>query len=77
MADPEDEQNMREKGLNPGSADKFTWKEGDVRIYESEEAYRAAMLDEEIARTDMLLREAGVDPDNPEAALGDLDEDDE
>lgn len=63
--------------LNPEHAGKFTWTEGDLEVYETEADYRAAMLDAEIARTDKLLKEAGVDPDNPEASLGNLDEDDE
>lgn len=65
---------LKEAGLNPESEDKFAWKEGDVQVYDTEEEYRAAMLDQEIERTDTLLRAAGVDPDDPEATLGDLDE---
>lgn len=68
---------LRKQGLNPESAGKFTWGPGDVTIYESEAEYRAAMLEEEIARTDALLKEVGVDPDNPEATLGNLDDEDE
>lgn len=72
--EPTEEERLREAGLNPGSRDKFTWGEGDVTVYNNEEEWRAAQLQNEIARTDKLLREAGVDPDDPEATLGDLDE---
>lgn len=70
--------NEDEDEFNPGSAGKFAWGEDDkLEVYASEEEYQQAKLAQEIARTDQLLREAGVDPDNPEAVLGNLDEDEE
>ena len=58
------------------SPGKFEWGEDDeVTVYANENEAAAAALETEIARTDELLREAGVDPDDPNFGLDHADDD--